>query len=105
MSLAGYIRLEDLAGREAYAGNLALGRVGLFGLSGEDLHDDALPLRVGVEQGRLGEGFFGWVFAAHGLVERAERRCGGVEGVGWEWGALRVEGGECCAREEVQVRP
>jgi hypothetical protein len=45
------------------------------------------------------------VFAAHGLVECAERRCGGVEGVGWEWGALRVEGGECCAREEVQVRP
>jgi len=98
MSLAGYVRLEDLSGREAHAGYLALGRVGLLGLGGEDLHDDALALRVGVEQGGFGEGFFGWGLAAHCLVERSEGRCGGVEGVGGAWWVVV----ECCAREEVR---
>lgn len=49
MSLARYVRLEDFPRREAHAGDFALGRVGLFGLGGEDLHHDALALRVGVE--------------------------------------------------------
>ena len=82
MSLARYVRLEDFPRREAHAGDFALGRVGLFGLGGEDLHHDALALRVGVEQGRLGEGGFGRGLAAHGLVERAECGRGGVELVG-----------------------
>jgi hypothetical protein len=90
MALARYVRLEDFSGCEAHTGDFALGRVGLFGLGGEDLHHDALALRVGVEQGRFGEDFFGFggAFEAHGLVERAECGRGGVElegGVGVEW--------------------
>ena len=98
VALAGYVRLEDLAGGEAHAGDLALGRVGLLGLGGEDLHHDALALRVGVEEGRLGERLFGRGLAAHRLVERAEGGRGGVEGGGgggaWEEG---------CAREREEV--
>ena len=103
MSLAGNVRLEDLAGREAHAGDLALGRVGLLGLGGEDLHDDALALRVGIEEGGFGECFFGWGLAAHCLVERSECRGGGVEGVvEGAWWVVEGRGGECCAREEMR---
>jgi hypothetical protein len=45
------------------------------------LHHDALPLRVGVQEGGLGQGLFRGVLATHGLVERSEGRRGGVEWV------------------------
>ena len=52
--LTGYVRLEDLARREPHAGDFAFRRVGLFGLRGEHLHDDAFPLGVVVQERRLG---------------------------------------------------
>ena len=67
MALAGYIHLEDLARREVRAGDLALGQVGLLRLGGEDLHDDALALRVGVERRALWRALF-WVGACGALL-------------------------------------
>jgi hypothetical protein len=80
MSLPRYVRLENFPGREPHAGDFTLCGVWLFGLRGEHLHDDALPLGIGIEQGRLGKRLFGRVFATHCLVERPECWRGRVEG-------------------------
>lgn len=82
--LAGNVRLEDLPRGEPHSRDFALRRVGFLGLRGENLHDDALPLGVVVQKGRLGKGLFGSTVTAHRLVERSERRGGGVECVGRE---------------------
>lgn len=82
VALAGYVSLEDLARREPHAGHLAFRRVGLFGFRGEDLHDDAFPLGIVVQEGSLGQGLLWPRFATHGLVERSECWSGGVEGCG-----------------------
>ena len=87
VALSGYVRLEDLPRREPHARDLAFRRVGLFGLRGEYLHDDALPLRVVVQEGRPGQSPFVRTFTTHRLVERSECWRGGVEG---------VVGCECC---------
>jgi len=52
--LAGYVRLEDFSRREPHAGDFTLSRVGLFGLRDEHLHDDAFPLGIVVQKGRIG---------------------------------------------------
>jgi len=85
--LSGYVRLEDLPRREPHARDLAFRRVGLLGLRGEDLHDDALPLGVVVQEGGPDQSLFVRTSTAHRLVERSECWRGGVEG---------VVGCECC---------
>ena len=52
--LAGYVRLEDLPRGEPHPRDFTLRRVGVLGFRGENLHDDALPLGIVVQEGRLG---------------------------------------------------
>lgn len=73
MALSLDVRHQRLAGRELDTGDLSFRRVGFLRLGDDQLRDDALALRTGVEQGGLDFALlFGDALGANGLVHCAE---------------------------------
>ena len=73
VSLTHNVRLDGVAVRQLDTGDLTLGGVGLFRLRNEDLADDTLTLRAGIQERRLRPVLLLLhVLGAHALVQRHE---------------------------------
>ena len=88
MTLARDVRLDGLPRRQLDTSDFTFSRIGLFGFRNDDIHHDAFPLGVDLQEGGFGFAASGSRFTTGGLVEGSVNWGGGVEAVsgrdGWD---------------------